>query len=82
MNLQYILTRVLELKFIEGYRSQILGILYALIVLLQGQGYLDDYWDRAEQVKGAIFGLMSLTMTGKFNRVLAAIQGKKVEGGT
>ena len=74
--IQQVLLRLLSLEAVAGYRSQILGLLYAVIVGLQGLGYLDNYWDTAEMAKGAVVGLMPLTMTAKLTKLLEAIEKK------
>lgn len=72
-----ILMSFLEMKFLEGYRSQVLGALYGVTVLLQASGLLDKYWDMAEAIKGTVVALMPMTMAAKITKATAAAQDAK-----
>lgn len=71
------LAPILEVKWLAGYRSQILGALYAITVLLQGFGLLDNYWDQAEMLKGAVVGFMPMTMAAKITKATRAAEDAK-----
>lgn len=68
---------LLELKFLEGYRSQLLGLIYGAVVMLQGMGYADSWWDVAEMVKGGVVMLMPATMAAKITKTQRAAEDAK-----